>query len=606
MKPLVTPALPLLRAANSFRQNEVAAAMVAGLMMPLASLAQTPAGPVDAPAKALGVVTVNSGQPTSLPTQIPTTIEGVTREQIEQSINATDSEDALRYFPSLLVRKRYIGDYNHAVLSSRASGTGNSARSMVYADGILLSNYLGNGASYAPRWGQVTPEEIERVDVLYGPFSAAYAGNSVGAVVDYVTRMPTRFEAHAKVSGFTQNFRLYNTQGNFGGSQASASLGNRAGDWSWLINVNQTKSSGQPLAFSTRAISTAAPVAGTTAVTGAVPGLDRSNAPWLLLGSATQYDTTQQHAKIKLAYDFTPTVRAAYTLGYWKNDTRSNSQSYLRDAGGAPVYRGNVSIDDRGYTLAASDFGTGSDALEHVMHGLSVKSNTRGIFDWEAAASLYSYQKDLQRASSTVQPGALFGGAGSVTDQNGTGWNTLALKGIWRPSGIKGPHIVDFGLQQESYALRILKSNIAGNLLSDAAGALANDVGGRTRLRSVYLQDAWAFAPRWKPFSARESKAGAHPAASRLSALRTQPMQPTPAAAKAMCHLRPRCPTNGRRTPSSRRPRGVPCAFPPSASFMARLQPSIRPSSTIPGCGLKNHGPLNCRQKKTWAAACCG
>ena len=61
----------------------------------------------------------------------------------QPSINATDSEDALKYFPSLLVRKRYIGDYNHAVLASRASGTGNSARSLVYADGILLSQLAG-------------------------------------------------------------------------------------------------------------------------------------------------------------------------------------------------------------------------------------------------------------------------------------------------------------------------------------------------------------------------------------------------------------------------------------------------------------------------------
>ena len=136
------------------------------------------------PVKTLGVVTVTGVRPTSLPTQIPTTMEGVTRDQIEQTINATDSQDALKYFPSLLVRKRYIGDYNHAVLSSRASGTGNSARSAVYADGILLSNYLGNGATYTPRWGLVSPEEIERVDVMYGPFSAAYPGNSVGAVVD--------------------------------------------------------------------------------------------------------------------------------------------------------------------------------------------------------------------------------------------------------------------------------------------------------------------------------------------------------------------------------------------------------------------------------------
>ena len=123
----------------------------------------------NAPSKDAGVVTIVSQQATSLPTQIPATMEGITAAQIEQSINATDSEDALKYFPSLLVRKRYEGDYNHAILSSRASGTGNSARSAVYADGILLSNYLGNGVSglgFPPRWGMVTPEEIERVDVM--------------------------------------------------------------------------------------------------------------------------------------------------------------------------------------------------------------------------------------------------------------------------------------------------------------------------------------------------------------------------------------------------------------------------------------------------------
>jgi len=151
-----------------------------------------------APVRSLGIVIVTAEQPTSLPTQIPTTTEGATREQIERSVNAADSEDALKYFPSLLVRKRYVGDYNHAVLSSRASGTGNSARSAVYADGILLSNFLGNGVgglSFPPRWGLVTPEEIDRVDVMYGPFAAAYPGNSVGAVVDYATRMPRQCRA---------------------------------------------------------------------------------------------------------------------------------------------------------------------------------------------------------------------------------------------------------------------------------------------------------------------------------------------------------------------------------------------------------------------------
>src|SRR5688500_18926038 len=109
-----------------------------------------------APLKQLGVVEVRGGRASSLPSQIPTTTESVTGDRVEATVNATDSEDALKYLPSLLVRKRYIGDYNHAVLSTRASGSGNSARSLVYADGVLLSNLLGNGAAFTPRWGLVT------------------------------------------------------------------------------------------------------------------------------------------------------------------------------------------------------------------------------------------------------------------------------------------------------------------------------------------------------------------------------------------------------------------------------------------------------------------
>src|SRR5688500_13344129 len=170
--------------------------------------------------RSMGTVTVVARRASTLPTSIPTTIEGITAESIETSINALDAKDALKYFPSLNVRKRYTGDFDHAVLASRASGSGNSARSLVYADGILLSNLLGNGASFTPRWGLVTPSEIARVDVLYGPFSAAYPGNSVGAVVDYVTRMPQQFGAHTKVAGFSQDFSQYGTAETFTGYQA--------------------------------------------------------------------------------------------------------------------------------------------------------------------------------------------------------------------------------------------------------------------------------------------------------------------------------------------------------------------------------------------------
>ena len=442
-----------------------------------------------------GIVTIAGGRPSSLPTQIPTTIESILGSEVEAKINATDSEDALRYFPSLLVRKRYIGDYNHAVLSSRASGTGNSARSMVYADGILLSNYLGNGAAFTPRWGLVTPEEIERVDVLYGPFSAAYPGNSVGAVVDYVTRMPQKFEAHVKVGVFGQHFQLYNTKDNFKGWQTSASIGERAGALSWWVNMNHLKSAGQPLTFATKFVTATTATTVGTPVTGAVLDKDRFDVPQYLLGDATRYTTTQDHAKAKLAYDFGDGVRAQYTLGWWQNSTVGNSVPYIRRASdGTPFTSGVATIDGKNYAIAATDFPQNRDASTHLMHGLSVASRTRGVFDWEFAASLYDYSKDSSRAPTVAKPAADEGGGGRITDLRGTGWHTLALKGVWRPNAA---HLADFGVQQDSHQWRQRIDNAAdwiGGNRTTPFGSFQ----GNTQLRSLYAQDAWSFAPGLK------------------------------------------------------------------------------------------------------------
>ena len=457
-------------------------------------------------------VVVNGGRPTSLPTQIPTTIEGIRGEQIEARINATDSEDALKYFPSLNVRKRYIGDYDHAVLASRASGTGNSARSLVYADGILLSNLLGNGASFTPRWGMVSPEEIERVDVLYGPFSAAYPGGSVGAVVDFQTPMPTRLEAHLKLAAFSQRFRLYGSDDRFGGHQGSASIGNRQGAWSWWVDVARLDNAGQPISFASKLVasgkagSSGVPAAGVP-VSGALADRNPFNQDWLIIGAGGQSNTVQDHAKLKLAYDVAPTLRASYTLGWWGNDTVREAQSYLRDAAGAPLVRGDadnlVNIGGRSYPLRAADFAPTISALEHLMQGVSLKRHGRGVWDWEIAASKYAYREDLVRTPTVAVANARTSGQGTLTSLAGSGWNTLALKGIWRPNPA---HVVKVGAQADSAQLRSRVSSSADWIGGGPTPAAApfSTFDGNTRLQSLYAQDSWRVAPPWKvTFGAR-------------------------------------------------------------------------------------------------------
>ena len=217
--------------------------------------------------------------------------------------------------------------------------------------------------------------------------------------------------------------------------QTSASLGSKSGDWSWWLALQRSRSEGQPQTFATALQSAGQSGGSGVPVTGALPGRNITGQPWWLLGSATQYDTRQDQAKLKLAYDITPTLRASYTLGWWQNQSEGRPDSWLRDAAGQAVYTGPVQIAGRTLTLAPTAFPLTDDAQTHWMHGFSLKSRTQGTWDWELAASLYDYTKDRQRVPTTALPQAANGGPGTLQDQDGTGWNTLAGQGHLAPAG---------------------------------------------------------------------------------------------------------------------------------------------------------------------------
>ncbi|BAN36351.1 outer membrane receptor protein [Sulfuricella denitrificans skB26] len=441
---------------------------------------------------------VIKGDKPAVPANLPATTEGVTAKQIAESINAVTSAEVIKYLPSIVVRERYIGDRN-GIVSTRTTGTISSAQSIVYADNLLLSNFLGNSYSYPPRWGMVSPEEIERVDIIYGPFSVLYPGNSMGGVVQMTTRMPERFEAHANLQVFRESFNLYGTNENYDGAHASASIGNKIGDWSIWISGDHIDTHGHPMSFGTAT----AGGGGTMTVTGAYRDTDPTGAVRVITGGYSIDHTVQDNGKFKLAYDFSPTVRATYTLGVWQNNSDTSVDSYLKDALGNTVYNGNVKIDGTNYKTAS--LSPGHAESEHWMQGFSVKSNTRGEWDWEAAVSAYDYNKDISRtANYTANNGVDLGtGAirqgGQVTLMDGTGWQTLDLRGEWRPDGdLKSKHQVSFGYHIDRYELNSNTYTVATDWLTGAAGALSSNSKGRTETQGLYLQDAWRFAPDWQ------------------------------------------------------------------------------------------------------------
>ena len=87
----------------------------------------------------------------------PTTQASVDAARIEATVNAVSVEDTIKYLPSLVVRKRHIGD-NFAPVATRTSGLGSSARSLIFSDGALLSALIGNNnGNGSPRWSLVAP-----------------------------------------------------------------------------------------------------------------------------------------------------------------------------------------------------------------------------------------------------------------------------------------------------------------------------------------------------------------------------------------------------------------------------------------------------------------
>lgn len=424
---------------------------------------------------------------------LPATTETVTADQIADSINVVNTEDAIKYLPSLNIRKRFEGDRN-GIVGSRTAGTLQSAKSVVYADGVLLSMLLGNRYDYGPRWFMVAPEEVEKMDVTYGPFSAMYPGNSAGAVVDIKTRMPKSFEAHTRVQAYNERFSLFGTQQNYTGNQQSATLGDRKDKLSWWVGFNRSETNGHPADFYLAPNGTTSSAG--TPVTGAYSYRDHQGAQKYVLGAYAIDNSIQENIKAKFAYDLDNQTMLSYTFAVLRNDAGTSTQSYLKDVDGNAVYGGDVNFGGKKYTLDATLKPTKTEQ-EHLMHAVSLRQQTDGNFDWELVASLYDYSKDQQVSPSS---NSTYGSSssGSIARSNGTGWQTLDLRGIWRAGDYYGFHKILFGYHYDQYKLNSVSTSLTNWITG--AGESANPASysrGKTETQAIYVQDQWKFAPQW-------------------------------------------------------------------------------------------------------------
>ncbi len=484
--------------AQSFAQEALPTIEIGASRAPERTTGPAPGGE-DTSKGSLWSPTLADGKPAFVEKwQLPNPVSSVTRKEIERTINIVNPEDSVKYLPSLFVRKRNIGD-TQATLQTRTWGVGSSARSLVYADDLLLTALIGNDNTIgAPRWGLVSPEEIERVDFLYGPYAAQYSGNSMGGVLKITTRMPDKLEVTAKNTTAIQDFSLYGTSAGLVTNITNIFVGDRINDFSWTVSGNWQRGSQQPLTYVN--------ASGTNlyGYPGAYFATNRFGVPATVLGATGNLANDQVNGKLKLAYDVTPTIRATYTLGFWSNDGTSYPQNYLA-ANYAPFFgRAFTPSPPWPGQSVAQNFASGYYRIQEKMltNAGAIRSNTGGLFDFEISASNFTYLQSDQR-----QPfsGAIPYGGYTATGRNqiftGTYWTLFDAKGIVRPEGLLKDHDISFGLHGDHFNLNnptYLTTWWPAGQNAAIPGVAQSISQGSTRTQALWVQDAFKIDPKLK------------------------------------------------------------------------------------------------------------
>ena len=439
----------------------------------------------------------------------------VTRSQIELQ-NAQTTEEVLKYQPSLQIRQRYVGDPN-GVLGIRGADMFSTARNMVYADGLPLHNFLQASFNGAPRWSLVGPNEIDSVDIVYGPFSAEYSGNSIGGVVNIKTRMPRKQEFYVESSLFIQPYKLYGPdQGTFVGDRQYVSYGNRIQDrFTVFLAYNRLEAQSHPQSYfidNTGLKDPALTDPTETAVTGGIRTPDTRGTPSIIYGDTGPEKVNTHLFKGKFGYDITWDLQAIFTVAY-EDRTRNgnNPKNYLSDPLGQAFWGGggnnaspedanlqNAALDGSSFDVLRRGFGANKDDRQTLNLGLQLRGALTPNWNIDTTISHFDVLKDTRATAfrNKNDPGNT--GEGQIQDFKKFSWlnydlklSTSALFGNQKLSFLSGYHFDQYNLSFRQYELTDYATLTRGALQANRN----ND--GQTSTHAVFAQSAYRFMPDW-------------------------------------------------------------------------------------------------------------
>lgn len=429
----------------------------------------------------------------------------IQREDLD-NMSISTVEDALAHEPSLVVRKRFIGDPN-GVIGIRSSNMFQGTHSLVFADGMPLHYHLQTRWNGSPRWSLVAPSEVESVEVIYGPFSAEYSGNAMGGVIDITTRTPQQKRVVLEGAVFSQDYQLQGQDKQFNGGKIYLAYEDKIDNVAFLSSFQRLQNDSHPQSqYSAPAVLSEEGLI----TSGGIQGSNERGQAVIYYGDSGPERAITDLYKLKVHYDLGH-YQLRSTVAY-ENRVRqlTNHQNFVRDEQGNQVWAGVANVAGTRFSLNSSSFQHSQQERDSLLFGFGVSGDIANS-DWllDAFYSRFEILDDHEEltAVNPLDPAYASANAnfkGRLSEYDGSGWQTLDVK-LGTQNLFDDPRQrLSVGLHADHYALKLVADDYNAitqqrdsDELDGNPATGRSDSGGEAQTQALFAQYGFRLNSQW-------------------------------------------------------------------------------------------------------------
>lgn len=431
-------------------------------------------------AEALEKIVVTATRTERNPDDVPASITIITQEDIKKQ-NIQTVDEALAQVPGAFDRRGKGWQDTRASVTLR--GFPSQERTLILLDGQNIASAYTNSVE----WNSMPVENIERIEVIRGPFSALYGGNAMGGVINIITKTAKKLEMLAQGS--------YSTYDSWTGY-----IG--AGDRLWnKVSIqggfNWRSTSGYASNLVTK---TSATGAAATNVVGWIPTTTTSGSPTNIIGDSGDNFWSDYSVNGKISWDVTEGHKLTFsTLASYYNYGYDIYHSYLfNPANGANVVSGTVGLsgaaNQRFTNLREGAFVNGNGRNRTQVYNLTTEHRLTDTTQLKVHAGLLNQPENWYTTPSSSSALTTFsGGPGTVSRTPSRNWvaefqveQAIGKKQLW----VAGVSYNTGWASTKEYSLTNWRAPANDGPLNFLSG-------GRDRNIGVFAQDEISWHPQF-------------------------------------------------------------------------------------------------------------